>query len=178
MKLLLRVVCATIVMGLGVAGQTTYGYPPSGGYGYPPGMGYGYPPSGSYGYPPNLPSPMPGPSDDGPRLGVIVRPFPGGGVLLVDVMPDSLALDLGLQPGFRVLTVNGQLVYRAGDIRSVLASANDYVSVVFQTPDGAYYQADSSLSSPMQWDDERAGERPAPLRAARVQVRPIPPPRR
>jgi len=74
------------------------------------------PPPGSG---PNL-GPGGGPAPDGPRLGVVARSIPGGGLEILDVNRRSLADKLGLRRGDRVLELNGTSVAEAADVPAAL----------------------------------------------------------
>ncbi|MES1213555.1 MAG: PDZ domain-containing protein [Singulisphaera sp.] len=65
----------------------------------------------------------------GPSLGIMSRPSPEGGLVVLSVRLDSLADDLGLRPGDRVVKVNGQMVNNPDDVRAALGTTTDGVSV-------------------------------------------------
>jgi hypothetical protein len=114
--------------------------------------------------------------DDPPRLGVCLQPAEGGGLLITQVVPDSLAEDLGLEPGFRLVTVNGRLVNRRGDVRRALAEADGHVAVVYQDQGGQFFQADGDLVPSGEELDAAGAPGPGAARAAHVRHRRLPAP--
>jgi S1-C subfamily serine protease len=85
--------------------------------------------------------PVPGgaPAPDGPRLGVVARSIPGGGLEILDVSRKSLADKLGLRRGDRVLELNGTPVSEAADVPTALAKQSDRLDVKL-TRDGDTFE--------------------------------------
>lgn len=67
--------------------------------------------------------------DSSGALGIIVRPVPGGGMLVMSVRPDSLADDLGLRPGDRLTKVNDREVNTPPDVKAALEADTSRVTI-------------------------------------------------
>jgi len=106
--------------------------------------GRSFVPAGSQG---NLPQPGGGPNlgpggapaPDGPRLGVVARSIPGGGLEILEISRKSLADKLGLRRGDRVLELNGTPVSEAADVPAALAKQSERLDVKL-TRDGETFE--------------------------------------
>jgi len=106
--------------------------------------GRSFVPAGAQG---NLPQPGGGPNlgpggspaPDGPRLGVVARSIPGGGLEILDVSRRALADKLGLRRGDRVLDLNATPVSEAADVPAALAKNSDRLDVKL-TRDGETFE--------------------------------------
>lgn len=106
--------------------------------------GRSFVPAGSQG---TLPQPGPGPNlgpgggpaPDGPRLGVVARSIPGGGLEILNISRRSMADKLGLRPGDRVLELNGTPVSEAADVPTALGKNADRLDVKL-TRDGETFE--------------------------------------
>jgi PDZ domain len=84
-----------------------------------------------------------------PYLGVAARANVGGGVKIVWVDPDSVANDLGLEPGDVMLTINGQFVRTGAEARDAVLNSGGHVTLLVQTGFGDFEQVDADLEEPV-----------------------------
>jgi S1-C subfamily serine protease len=85
-----------------------------------------------------------------PYLGISARAYPGGGVKILWVDPDSVANDLGLMPGNIIYSINGMDVNSGWDARNAIQNSGGSVSlIVSDYPGGSTYELDASLEAPV-----------------------------
>ncbi|HEY2838344.1 MAG TPA: PDZ domain-containing protein [Pirellulales bacterium] len=78
-------------------------------------------------------TPAPAPPSD--RLGIRAYPAPSGGLLVRTVERNSLADDLGLRGGERLIEINGQAINAAADVGPALQSNKDQLQIKFERAD-------------------------------------------
>ncbi len=84
-----------------------------------------------------------------PYLGVASRANPGGGTRITWVDPDSVANDIGLQPGYVILTINGQFVRSGAEARDAVLNSGGHVSLLVQSGFNYFEQFDADLEEPV-----------------------------
>jgi S1-C subfamily serine protease len=78
------------------------------------------------------------------RLGVKLFAVSGGGVKIAEVIPNSPADEVGLQPGNVIMTIDGQLITDVEQARDKVFSAGNEIDIVYR--DGSdFYQITAQL---------------------------------
>ncbi|MGL4551305.1 MAG: PDZ domain-containing protein [Gemmataceae bacterium] len=79
------------------------------------------------------------------QFGVQIRPMATGGVVVTFVQPNSAAKEMGVEPGDRIITVNGKLINAPGDISAAIAGASKASAVWVNPATGQYYTGEAGL---------------------------------
>jgi S1-C subfamily serine protease len=81
------------------------------------------------------------------RLGVTTFSAKPNGVKIAEVAPNSPAAEVGLKPGWIILTLGGKLVNKPSEAQDAVYAAGDDIDVVYQDEAGGFFQIKAPLAS-------------------------------
>src|SRR5262249_37403549 len=81
------------------------------------------------------------------RLGVKPCSANANGVKIAEVEPNSPAAEVGLKPGWIILTLGGKLVNKPSEAHDAVFAAGDEIDVVYQDEAGGFFQITAPLAS-------------------------------
>lgn len=81
------------------------------------------------------------------RLGVKTFSAKPNGVKIAEVEPNSPAAEVGLKPGWIILTLGGKLVNKPSEAQDAVFAAGDQIDVIYQDETGGFFQITAPLAS-------------------------------